>query len=119
MTGQLIVDFDLRDASGTRIAKIAKNHVVHTSPEFEVESRPSLYRGVHKTSRQPYATVQEISPDTLKVTGVFCVNGFLVSVGDRETTVGGMTLSGNRISGFGTAIELRRNQLGIAFARRA
>jgi hypothetical protein len=116
--GQLVVDFDLRDASGNRIATIVKSHVVQAAEPFDAENRPGLYSVVHRVSRAPYATVQEVSRGVVKVTGTFNVNGLQVAITDETMTMGGMTLVGNSISGFDTAIELRKGAFAIGVKRR-
>jgi hypothetical protein len=115
--GQLVVDFDVRDAGGNRIAKVAKNRVVHVAPGYDIESSAGRYSVVVADTRTPYATIQEVSPGRVKVTGKFYVNGFHVDISDQATRIGGITLSGNKIVGFGKAGELRKGQLGIGVGR--
>jgi hypothetical protein len=113
--GQLVVDFDLRDANDNRIAKIAKNHVVFTAEHFEPRSSPGIYQVVNKQSGQVWAKVQEISPSVIKVTGTFCVRGFQIIIQDDLLQIGGGRLGGNKLVGFGKAIVLKRGGLGIGF----
>ena len=115
--GQLVVDFDLRDESDERIAKIAKNHVVHTAKGFEPRSSPGVYEVVNAESGETLARVEEISPGTVKVTGDFWVNGFHVKVTDDHVKAGPATISGNDIRGVDAAIELKRGSFAIGVSR--
>lgn len=115
--GQLVVDFDLRDAAGNRIAKISKNHVVHVSEGFEVQSQPRLYRVIRKDTGDVYASVEEVSPRTLKLTGKFHANGLSVLIDDSKIVKGNTTISHNTIKGFDTAVELRRDSLAIGLKK--
>ena len=45
---QLVVDFDVRNQAGARLAKIAKNHVVYIAEHVESRSRPKLYEIVSR-----------------------------------------------------------------------
>ena len=81
---------------------------------FTVERRPGRYAVLR--NGEPYATVTEVSPGTVKVTGTFNVKGFQVLVTDDVTRIGSVSLSGNVIAGCGTAISLDRNSFGIGLA---
>lgn len=110
--GQLVVDFDLRDPAGERIAKIAKNHVVYIAEGFDVASKPGRYQVIRKTESTMYAAVEEVSPRTIKVTGTFCVAGIAVVASDSGTTIGTNTVSRCQIVGFGTAVEVTVKGIG-------
>lgn len=114
--GQLVVDFDLRDPEGNRIARIQKNQPVFAAEGFTVEKRPGRYAVLR--NGEPYATVSELSPGTVKVTGTFNVKGFQVLVTDDAIRADTNTISGNVIDSKGLAIALSRNQLGIGLARK-
>lgn len=112
--GQLVVDFDLRDEDDRRVAKISKNHVVYCAPHFEPRSQPGKYEVVRSDTGEAVATVEELSPGTLRLTGTFCVKGWKVFASLSGIQVAGITLSGNKIIGSRRAIVLGRDQSGIA-----
>jgi len=103
--GRLTVDFDVRDAKGRRLAKVAKNNVVYASEGYSVThgARESSVVGPDGTA---IARVKELSEDTIRITGQFWIDGHHVSITDDVLVSGGITLSGNRITGFGAAIKL-------------
>jgi len=103
--GRLSVDFDVRDASGKRLAKVAKNNVVHAAQGYSVKhgAHESAVLGPDGTT---IARVQELTEDALRITGEFWIEGHHVSIADDALVSGGITLSGNLIIGFGAAIKL-------------
>ncbi len=109
--GHLVVDFDLRDASGTRIAKIAKNYVAHAAPGYEFSNRKGISEVIETATGQVVARVEERGPDTIAVTGTFNVKGYTVQITSDSLVAGGVTMDGNEIRGFGKAIELKRGVL--------
>ncbi len=111
--GHLVVDFDLRAADGTRIAKIAKNYVAYGAPEYECRNRKGLSEVVEKATGRVVASVEETEPDTITVTGTFHVRGYTVTITEDALINGGVTMSGNVIQGFGKAIVLNRDSFGI------
>ena len=52
----------------------------------------------------------------MKITGIFCVKGFVVVLDEAgaDTTTRGRFRNGS--NGLGTAISLRRGQIGLGFA---
>ncbi len=115
--GHLVVDFDLRDASGTRIAKIAKNYVAHAAPGYEFSNRKGISEVIETATGQVVARVEERGPDTIAVTGTFNVKGYTVQITSDSLVAGGVTMDGNEIRGFGKAIELKRGSFGIGVTR--
>jgi hypothetical protein len=111
---QFVVDFDLRDASGIRLATIAKNNAVHLADGFRTQSQPRRYRVFSQRSGQTYATVEGLSSGVIRLTGTFCVDGFQVTATARGLMLpGNKLLSGCRIKGVRTPILLSRDCFGI------
>ena len=110
--GQLVVDFDIRNNAGEKLVVIAKNNTVFAAPGFCVKNL-SAESFVEDGTGKLYARVKEISPGLLSVEGEFCVEGFAVSITSAKLVAGGITMSGNRISGFGKAICLKKGSAAI------
>ena len=111
--GHLVVDFDLHDASGNRIAKVAKNYVAYAAPGYKFQNRTGVSEVTEVATGRSIARVEEISPDVVAISGTFNVKGYVVEAHPDRLVVGGVTMIGNRISGSGKAIELRRGTSGI------
>jgi hypothetical protein len=113
--GRLVCDFDVRDQSGNRLAKIAKNNVVHAAEGYSVKNleRESYIEG---PSGEIVAKVEEIAMDVIKVTGTFSIDHHTVVITDESLVSGGMTMSGNVISGFKKAIAINPNSFAIGTA---
>ena len=54
----------MKKLSGNRLAKIAKNHVVHATSGLEPRSRPGVYEVVNSQCGEVLARVEEKSPGT-------------------------------------------------------
>lgn len=113
--GQLVVDFDVRDSSDGRLAKIAKNQVVYTADGYEFHTLPKKAYVTHGAGNV-IAKVEEVSRDTIKITGDFCIKGHRISITEQALVSGGVTMSGNFISGSGTAILIEPNSFAIGCA---
>src|SRR5215471_3543392 len=50
--GNLVVDFDVRAADGSRIAKIAKNYVAYLAPDYEFRRRTGFAAVINETTGQ-------------------------------------------------------------------
>jgi hypothetical protein len=111
--GKLIVDFDLREPDGKRIAKIAKNYVAHAAEGYEHQNRPGVSEVVETHTGRVLARVEEVAPRRVRVTGTFCVEGLTVEITGTGVLLGTNLISGCRITGFGKAIEFDRKRLGI------
>jgi hypothetical protein len=113
--GRLVCDFDVRDQSGNRLAKIAKNNVVHAAEGYSVKNleRESYIEG---PGGEIVAKVEEIAMDVIKVTGTFCIDHHTVVITDESLVSGGMTMSGNIISGFKKAIAINPGSFAIGTA---
>ncbi len=110
--GRLVCDFDVRDAQGNRLAKIAKNNVVHAAEGYEVKN---LARESYITDPEGnvVAKVEEVELETIKITGRFCIGDHTVVINDSSLVSDGVTMSGNIISGFNKAIAINPNSITI------
>ena len=112
--GRLVCDFDVRDKSGNRLAKVAKNNVVYAAEGFQVKnlSRESV---ITDASGNIIARVEEVALNTIKIIGEFWIKSHRVFITDESMVSGGVTISGNLISGFGKAITIDPNNVTIGF----
>ena len=110
--GQLVVDFDIRNEKGERLAVIAKNNVVFAAPGFRILNLPSESL-VEDSAGKIFARVKETALGLLSIEGEFCVKGFSVSITPTKLVAGGLAMIGNRICGFGKAISLKKGSLAI------
>ena len=110
--GQLICDFDVRDVTNNRIARIAKNQVVHVAQGFTYEAKAN-YSAVHSNGGEVIAKIERVDTNTLKIMGTFHVDGHTIVVTDQSLQSGGVTMSGNVISGFGKAIAIDKGSFAI------
>lgn len=110
--GRLICDFDLRKEKGDRIAKIAKNRVTYAADGYEMHDLPKECH-VKDPKGKIVARVQETGHDEITITGDFWIDGHHVVISDSSLVSGGITMSGNVISGFGKAISIKPNSFSI------
>jgi len=110
--GRLICDFDVRGKEDSRIAKVSKNNVVYAADGYEVHNLPRESY-IQDSNGNVIARVQEIGQDEIKITGEFWVAGYQVSISDDALVSGGITMSGNYMSGFGKAISIEPNSFSI------
>lgn len=111
--GTLVVDFDLRAEDESRIAAITGNYVHYVAEGYEYRNRKGVAEVIEKATGRVVAQVREIAPDRLKVIGKFWVKGYNIDISEDGLVAGGLTMSGNRIQGFGKAIEFGRGHIGI------
>jgi hypothetical protein len=111
--GNLVVDFDVRAADDTRIAKIAKNYVAYAAPGYEFHNRTGVAEVVEASTGRVVARVEAQGPDTVAITGMFHVKGYTVLAAPDGLVAGGAVISGNEIRGAGKAIALKRGSIGI------
>ena len=118
--GRVLVDCDVFDPDDRRIAKIVRNAVVYAAPGFRAHVKPGEPTEViHEATGKVLARIEVQGPRIIKITGVFCVHGFRVFLDEAGLhTNDPWEISNTGIAGFGTAISLRRGQLGIGFAGR-
>ena len=102
----MVVDFDLRDEDGNRIAKIAKNRVVYCADGYAYATERD-HCFVQNVKTKEIVAKAEVLPDlTVKVIGTFWVNGYIVKITEDELIAGGITMAGNSIAGCKKAIVL-------------
>ena len=115
--GILLIDCDVLNPKDERVAKIVRNTPIVVAEGFRAHIKPGEPPEViHEATGRVIARFERKGPRTIKITGVFCVNGFCVyldEIGLRTNDP--WLLSNNGISGFGTAISMRRGQMGIGF----
>jgi hypothetical protein len=118
--GRLLVDCDVWDPEDRRVAKIVRNTVIYAASGFRAHVKPGEPTEViHEATGRVITRIEVKGPRTIKITGVFCVHGFRVFLDEAGLhTNDPWEISNTGISGFGTAISLRRGQMGIAFAER-
>ena len=109
---QLLCDFDLTNQGGQRIAKVAKNQVVHVAAGYTYQSTGNRAE-IHDGNGTVVASVERLDANTLKLNGTFHVKGHTVVITDQALQSAGVTMSGNVISGFGKAISLEPGSFAI------
>lgn len=115
--GQLLVDFELRDENDELVAKVAKNKVVYARDGYEVRHVPGESIVVGPDSSDPVARVTRESTSSVRVCGNFWVDSFNVVIQENGGILAGTnTISGNKVSGCGTAITLEPNSIMIGSA---
>jgi hypothetical protein len=115
--GQLVADFEIRDEADNLIAKVAKNNVVHARSGLQVQHAPTFSEVRDPTTGSALARAEEIGTLTIRLTGTFIIRGFRVVATEASLKINGLTMSGNKIVGFGKAIDLRPGQIGIGVSR--
>ncbi len=110
--GRLVCDFDIRDKNGDRIAKIAKDRVAFVADGFKMHDLPKECY-VEDSNGNIFARAKETGHDELTITGDFWINGHHVIITEDKLVSGGITMSGNIISGFGKAISIGPNNFAI------
>jgi hypothetical protein len=110
--GRLISDFDVRDKSGNRIAKVSKNNVVYNAEGYEVHHLPRE-SFIRDSKGRILIRVQEIGIDEIRISGEFWIDGYQVLITDNSLISGGITMSGNIVRGFGKAISIEPNRFSI------
>jgi hypothetical protein len=115
--GILLIDCDMLDDKGERVAKIVRNTPILVADGFRAHIKPGEpTEVVHVASGQIAARFERKGPRHVKISGVFCVKGYCVFMDETGlSTNDAFMVSNNGISGFGTAISMRRGQIGIAF----
>jgi hypothetical protein len=103
---RLVVDFEVRDDQGSLVAKVSKNNVVFARPNVQVSHGTNFSEVLDSKTGHVFTRVEEISPQTISVIGTFIVDGFRVVATKEFLQLGGITLRGCTISGFGKALQL-------------
>ena len=105
-------DFDVRSEDGKRIAKITKNNVVYVAPGYGHRDLPRESY-VHHEDGTIIARVVETIMDHLTIAGEFWIEGHHVVITEDKIVSGGVTMTGNVISGLGKAIAIEPGQFSI------
>jgi hypothetical protein len=117
--GVLLVNCDVSNAVGERVAKIVRNTPIVVAP-FRAHVRPGEPTEVtHEGTGRVIARFERKGPREIKITGIFCVKGFCVYLDEAGLhTNDPWEIPNNGFSGLGTAISLRRGQMRIGFMGR-
>ena len=117
--GALMIDCDIREQDGNRIAKIARNSVVFAADGFRAQLTPGQPAEViRRATGEVMAKIERLSQRKIKVAGSFWVDGIgVVATGDG-LFVGRMRISKNTFRGWGTAIKLGHGQAGLGCVAR-
>ena len=102
---RLVCDFDVRDADGNRIARVASDRVVYVAEGYTMHDLPrECY--IEAPGGHIIARVRETGPDELTITGEFWIDGHRVLITEEAIHSNGISISGNTIVGYGKAISL-------------
>lgn len=112
-----LIDCDLKDKQGQRIAKLAKNTPVFVADGYRASVIPGEPSEVIRTEdEQVVSRIERLGPCKISVTGTFNVGGvFIAATPDGIYTSDGV-IRDNTISGFATGIWLQKNSLIIGFS---
>ena len=115
--GRLLIDCDLKDKQGQRIAKIAKNTPVFVADGYRASIIPGEPSEVIRTvDEQVVSRIERLGPRKISVTGTFNVGGVFIAATPHGIYTSNGVIRGNTISGFGTGIWLQKNDLIIGFS---
>lgn len=110
--GRLVCDFDVRNAAGERIAKVANDRVVYVADGYKMHDLPHACY-VEGPNGETVARVEETGENELTVTGEFWVDSHQVLITKDAITSGDTSISGIVISGRGKAISLDPDSTAI------
>ena len=113
--GELLIDCDIRNQQGERLAKIARNHVAYAAPGFEGRVQPGQpAQVVHQATGQVVAHIERLGRRRVKVNGCFCVNGAWVLATDAGIFLANSaTICNTGFEGWGTAIKPDRGAFAL------
>jgi hypothetical protein len=117
--GELLIDCDLRNHLGERIAKIVRNTPVFVDDGYEAKIRPNAPSEViHKESGKIIARIARVGRRTISVTGPFFVKGCFVYATEDGLSIRppGANIVRNRITGWGTAVKADKTSTRIGFS---
>ena len=116
--GELLVECDMFTPTGERVAKIVRNTPEYVAPGYRAHIKPGEPRQViAEPSGKVLAQFERRGRRHVKITGIFCVKGFVVVLDEAGLhTNDPWEISNNGFNGLGTAISLRRGQMGLGFA---
>jgi hypothetical protein len=117
--GQLLIDCDLRNHIGERIARIEKNTPVYVADNYERKVRPGgPFEVVLKEDGRVIARIERVGPRTISVIGPFFVKGCYVYATEEGLWIAQnrVLLERSRIEGFGTAVKVDHTSTTIGFS---
>lgn len=111
---RLVVDFEVRDEQDKLVAKISKNNAVFARPGVEPRNEPHMSEVVDTTTDHVYACAQEVDLRTVRLSGIFVINGYRVVITkDTIRTSDDISIEGNDISKMGQGITLKRGSVTL------
>jgi hypothetical protein len=117
--GRLLVDCDVLNAKGVRLAKVVRNTPIVVAPGFRVHIKPGEpTQVVSEMSGRVLASFERKGPRHVKISGVFCVNGYCVFIDETavRTSDPSFRFSLTTVHGCGTALSLKRGQVELGFS---
>jgi hypothetical protein len=117
--GQLLVDCDMLNDKGPRMARIVRNTPVMVAEGFKAHIKPGEpTQVIYEATGQVVARFERKGPRHVKITGVFCANGYAVSLTENGlfSHDGRLAMQNSAVKGFGTAISLTRGAAMIGFS---
>ena len=115
--GDLIINFDLRDKQGKRIAKMLRNTFAFLAPGHVNRFSPNRRSEVQMIGGQLISRIERLGPRRISVDGTFNVEGggcYVVAAPHGLFIPGNQQmLQGKKFYGDGTAIRLTRHSMSI------
>jgi len=110
--GKLIVDFDIREPGGQRIAEVSKNYVANAGPAHEYRNRTGMAEIVERATGRRVVRVQELGLRHVRVLGTLWIGNLRVDIGESAIVVGDSSMSDIVMRGGGTAVTIGRSGIG-------
>lgn len=110
--GKLVVDFDVRGSDGKLLFKIAKNQIVSNPSNYEYHSLPDESYVTDSDGKKVVHVIEHTSGH-IEVIGDFYVGNHHISITKDALSMGGVLMTGNKISGFNKAIVLNSGSFAI------
>lgn len=108
--GILGIDFDVFDASGTRVATFRKSIVVQgDSDNYVIKSGHEEYEVTNKASGQLIAKVRRRGAEGAEMevsVRLYTPDGFLLDATPTQTNIGGVLMTGNVFENCGAGIAI-------------
>ena len=106
---QLLLTMDIYDSGGKHIAKLNRNAwVFNEKDRYEITTHPKSLKLIDKESGDTLVQASVLAADKVEVSqGKFYTHtGQLLEITPEYWRIGGLTMSGNVIDGFGTAVKI-------------
>jgi hypothetical protein len=123
--GELLLTTEIRNEEGELLAKLRRNSFVYVKDGFDVESRyelqrrsPHMFILIRKDDDKELFKAKIIDSVNIQVTGVFYTESTKIEATDEKLMIGTITLIGNVIEGFASAMLIKEGAVMIGVARR-